>query len=92
MLPGAWNIVFVVNSFDWADWLAGAAIHALIRLDVEHATAFVDAIYWALLDARLVLNVYTRFCNYVGHLIPFLCCAWLAKVGWAEAMGRQYWM
>jgi hypothetical protein len=45
------DIVFIVNRFDRTDGLACAAIYAFIRLDVEHASALVDAINWALLDA-----------------------------------------
>jgi hypothetical protein len=70
LFPRTRNIIFVIDSLDWAYWLAGAAIHTLIGLDVEHATALVDAIYWALFDARLIFDINARFGDYVGHLIP----------------------
>jgi hypothetical protein len=38
------NIIFVIDSLDWADWLTSATIHALVRLDVHHPIAFIDAI------------------------------------------------
>jgi hypothetical protein len=49
------NIVFIVNGFNWTNWLTCTAVNALIRVDVKHAVTLVDAIYWALLDAGLVL-------------------------------------
>ena len=70
LLPWTWDVIFVINSFDRADRLASTTVNALIRLDIEHASAFVDAIYWALFNARLVLNIDTGFGNYVGHVIP----------------------
>jgi hypothetical protein len=67
----SWNIIFVINSFDRAHWLAGTTIHAFIRLDIKHALTLVDAIDWAFLDTGLILNVDARFCDYVGHGTPF---------------------
>jgi len=46
-----------IDGLDRAHRLARTAVDALIRLDVEHAFAFVDAIDGALLDAGLVLHV-----------------------------------
>jgi len=50
IFPLAWDVVLVIDGLDWADWLAGAAIHALVGLDVEHAIALINAIDRALLD------------------------------------------
>jgi hypothetical protein len=49
------NIVLVIDGLDWTNWLTGTAVNALIRVNVKHAVTLVDAIYWALLDAGLVL-------------------------------------
>lgn len=65
--PLFWNIVFVVDSFSWADWFAGAAVNTFVGLDVHHAIAFVDAIYWAFFDTCLVFNIDTRQCNHISH-------------------------
>ena len=51
LFPLRRNVILVVDRLDWADRLTCAAIHALIRLNVEHAITLVDAIYWALFDA-----------------------------------------
>ena len=66
-LPLRWHIIFVVNSFNWANWFASATVNALIRLDIKHSRTFVDAINRALFDARLILNINTRFGNNVSH-------------------------
>ncbi len=49
------------------DWLARAAIDALIRLDVQHAIAFIDAVHWALFDAGLILHIDTWLGNHICH-------------------------
>jgi len=65
--PLRWNIIFVIDRLNGADRLTSAAINALVRLDVEHAIAFIDAIDRAFLDTRLVLDIDARFCNYICH-------------------------
>ena len=67
LLPLRRNIIFLINSFNWADWLASATVNTLIRLDIKHARTFVDAVHRAFFDARLILNIDTRFGNYVRH-------------------------
>ena len=47
--------------------LAGTAIDALIRLDVEHLLAFIDAVHGTDVDARLVFDVDARFGDDVRH-------------------------
>jgi hypothetical protein len=44
------HIVFIINSFYGADWFARATINALIRLDVQHPSTFINAINRALFD------------------------------------------
>ena len=61
------NIIFIINRFDWADRLAGSAVDAFIRLDIERSRSFIDAINWALLDAGFILNINARLGNYIGH-------------------------
>src|SRR5690606_19552387 len=50
------HIIFVVDGFNWADRFAGAAVNTFIRVNVERALTFIDTIYRALFDARLVFN------------------------------------
>jgi hypothetical protein len=71
LLEITWNIIFVVNSFNWADWFAGPTIHALIRLDVEHPVTLIDTVNGTLFDAGLILHIHTRLGDYVGHFNPF---------------------
>jgi hypothetical protein len=67
LLPLRRNIIFVIDSLNWANWFAGATVNALIWLDIKHARAFVDAINRAFFDARLIFNINTRFGNNVRH-------------------------
>src|SRR5215208_5078380 len=53
-----------------ADGLAGAAVHTLRGVDVEHAVALVDAVDRAFLDAGLVLDVDAGLGDDVGHGQP----------------------
>jgi hypothetical protein len=71
LLPFARNVILVIDRFNRTDWLAGSAIHALIRLDVEHPGTLINAIDRALLDTRLILDIHTRLSDYVGHFNPF---------------------
>jgi hypothetical protein len=64
------EVVLVVDRLDGADRFAGAAVDAFVRVDVEGAIAFVDAVDGALVDARLVLHVHTRLGDDVGHYFP----------------------
>jgi hypothetical protein len=63
-----WDIIFIVNRFNGADWLAGATVNALIWLDIKHPLALVDAINRALLDTGFVLHIDTRKGDHIGHL------------------------
>lgn len=66
-IPLGWDVIFVVDRFDWADRFAGATIDALIRLDVEHPIALVDAIDWALFDTGLIFHIHTRKRDHICH-------------------------
>src|SRR5699024_8669207 len=55
--PLVGGVVLVVDRLDGADGLAGAAVHALVGLDVEHPVALVDAVHGALVDAGTILHV-----------------------------------
>jgi ribosomal protein S18 acetylase RimI-like enzyme len=46
-------------------------------MDIKHAIAFVDAIYWALVDARFIFDVYTWFGDYVSHAANSTHSGWL---------------
>jgi hypothetical protein len=61
------KIVFVVNSLYWANWLTSTTVHTLVRVDVKHAVALVNAVDRALVNTSLVFNVYTWESDYVSH-------------------------
>ena len=67
VLPLLGHVVLVEDRLDRADRLAGAAVDALVGVDVEHPLALVDAVDGALLDARLVQHVDARLGDDVGH-------------------------
>ncbi|MPM27712.1 hypothetical protein SDC9_74225 [bioreactor metagenome] len=67
VLPLLGQVVLVEDGLDRADGLAGAAVHALLGVDVQHAVALVDAIDRTLVDAGTVLHVDTRLRNDVRH-------------------------
>src|SRR5215213_2167509 len=69
VLPLLRGVVLVEDRLDGADRLAGAAVHALVGVDVEHPLAFVDAVDRALVDARPVLQVDARLGDDVGHQV-----------------------
>jgi hypothetical protein len=60
LTPFTRKIVFVIDSLYWANWLTSTAVHTLIRVDVKHAVALVDAVNWALIDTCFVLDIDTR--------------------------------
>src|SRR5206468_5649563 len=70
LLPLRRHVVLVEDRLDRADRLAGAAVDALVRVDVEHPVALVDAVDRAFLDAGLVLDVDARLGDDVGHRVP----------------------
>ena len=52
---------------DRADRFARAAVHALVRVDVEHALALVDAVDGAFFDACSVKHINAGLRDDVGH-------------------------
>src|SRR5262249_39159912 len=52
VLPLRRDVVLVEDRLHRADRLTGPTVDALVRVDVEHAVALVDAVDRALLDAR----------------------------------------
>src|SRR5262245_47236916 len=68
-LPLGGDVVLVEDRLDGADRLAGATVDALVRVDVEHPFALVDAIDRAFLNARLVLHVDARLGDHVRHVL-----------------------
>jgi hypothetical protein len=65
--PLRWQVVLVVNRLNWANWLASAAVHALVWVDVKHAVALVNTVDRAFLDAGFVFHVYTWQSDNVSH-------------------------
>src|SRR6185437_14156120 len=66
-LPLGRHVSLEGDRLDRADRLARAAVHALVRVDVEHPVALVDAVDRALLDARLVEQINAWLGDDVGH-------------------------
>ena len=66
------DVVFVVDCFYGADGLAGAAVHALIGVDVQGAFTFVDAVDGAFFNACAVFDIHAGKRDYVGHWCAFL--------------------
>src|SRR6266571_6946 len=82
VLPLVGHVVLVEDRLHRADRLTGAAVHALIRMDVEHALALVDAVDRALLDAGLVEQVDARLRDDVCHVrTPLQSTRWYAREG-----------
>src|SRR4051794_25420193 len=50
--------------------LAGTAVDALVRMDVELFRSLVNAIDWTYIDAGAVFRILAGFGYYVGHLVP----------------------
>src|SRR5262245_12283722 len=69
VLPLIGRLVLSEDRLDRAHRLASAAVDALVRMDVEHRVAFVDAVHRTHLDAGLVLNVDARLGDDVRHQV-----------------------
>src|SRR6266498_5207325 len=67
VLPLLRDVVLVEDRLNRADRLARPAVHALVRVDVEHPVAFVDAVDRALLDARSVQHIDAWLGDDVSH-------------------------
>jgi hypothetical protein len=68
LCPLLGGVIFVIDSLYRANWLAGTAVNALIRMNVKHSVALVDAVNRAFIDARLVFYIDAGKCDYIGHL------------------------
>src|SRR5690606_2175919 len=62
------NVGIGKDGLDWALWLAGAAVDALVGVDVVLIVRLVDTIDRADLDAAGVLGADTRFGDHVRHI------------------------
>lgn len=61
-----------VDRLDRAGRFAGAAVDTFLRIDEEHPIDTflkVNAVNRTHVDARLVHDIYTGFCDNIGHLI-----------------------
>src|SRR4051794_18047610 len=79
VLPLLRGVVLVEDRLDGAHRLAGAAVDALVGVDVEHPLALVDAVDGALVDAGPVLEVDAGLRDDVGHLDSFRCWRWSVR-------------
>src|SRR5262245_11105600 len=75
VLPLIGRLVLSEDRLDRAHRLASAAVDALVRMDVEHRVAFVDAVHRTHLDAGLVLHVDARLGDDVRHQVLPLASA-----------------
>src|SRR2546421_462866 len=62
------QVILVEDRLDRADRLAGSAVHALVRVDVHHPRALIDAVHRALVDTCPVEQVDAAFSDDVGHV------------------------
>src|SRR5699024_5527690 len=87
VLPLFGHIVFVEDRLDGAHGFAGPAVDAFVGVDVEAASAFVDAVDRAFLDAGSVLQVHAGLGDDVGHgfLTSSDACAAAGSVAWVNA-------
>src|SRR5262245_62917655 len=69
VLPLIRGLVLGEDRLDRADRLAGAAVDALLGVDVQHLVTLVNAVNRADLHAGLVLHADARLGNDVGHRI-----------------------
>src|SRR6185295_15129538 len=67
VLPVGRSLVFREDRLHRAYRLTSAAVDALIRVDVEHGLALVDAVHGADLDAGLVLHVDAGLSDDIRH-------------------------
>jgi hypothetical protein len=67
VFPFLRKVVLVENRFDRALRNTGLAVDALIRMDIEHLCAFIEAIDRADNDAIGVLAVEARLGDNVSH-------------------------
>src|SRR5699024_9744599 len=65
--PLVGHVVLVEDRLDRAHGFAGAAVHALVGLDVQGPPALVDAVDGALLHACAVHHVDARFSDHIRH-------------------------
>src|SRR5690242_21759813 len=56
VLPLVRHVVLVEDRLNGADRLTGAAVDSLVRVDIEHALAIIDAVDLALLYAWLAVQ------------------------------------
>jgi hypothetical protein len=61
------KFIVIVDRGVRAHSLAGTAVDALIRMDVEHPLALIDAVDRAFLDATAVLHINAVLCDHIGH-------------------------
>src|SRR5215471_8853351 len=67
LLPLGRQLIVDEDRLDGAHRLARAAVDALIRMDVEHRLALVDAVHGADFHAGLVLDIDAGFRDHVRH-------------------------
>src|SRR5262249_55444864 len=91
-LPLVGYVVLVEDRLDRADRLARTPVHALIRVDVQHALALVDAVHGAFLDARLVEQINARLGDDIGHVRTPLQFARQRAAGGTQRAGRRAWV
>src|SRR5690625_3931912 len=67
VLPLVGRVVFVEDRLDGTHRLAGAAVDAFVRVDVQHPLTLIDAVDRALVNASAVLHIHTRLRDDVRH-------------------------
>jgi hypothetical protein len=68
LTPLARKVVLVIDSFNWANWLASTAVNTLIGVDVKHAVTLIDTVDGTLINTSFVFHVHTGQGDYVRHI------------------------
>jgi len=67
--PLCWQIILVVNGFNWTNRLASTTVNTLIGVDVEHTVTLIDAVHRTFGNTGLVLDINTWQRNNVSQLL-----------------------
>jgi hypothetical protein len=66
------NVVLIINGLDRTHRHARTTVHTFIRVNVEHAIAFINTIHRAFVDTPSIFHIHTRQGNHIGHRVVFL--------------------
>lgn len=87
------KVVFIVDGFHRANRLAGATVDTLIRVDIEHPIALINAVNRALIYTGPIFNVDAGKSNYIGHdarlSSPANAFSFIVTLGFRRSRGKS---